>query len=90
MRSIFLIILLVLFRLHLRIRRLTRTIQVTNLSVLWINLSGRNVFGLLTALTVDDPEVYNHGPVAVQIVGRRLREEQILEMADTVSKALHR
>jgi hypothetical protein len=90
MRLIFLIILLVLFQLRLQIRRLIRKIRITNLSVIWINSSGRNVFESLTMLTVDDPEVYNHGPVAVQIVGRRLREEQILEMADTVSKALHR
>jgi Asp-tRNA(Asn)/Glu-tRNA(Gln) amidotransferase A subunit family amidase len=38
---------------------------------------------------IDDPETYHHGPVAVQIVGRRLREEQILEIAETVSIALH-
>jgi amidase len=48
------------------------------------------ISNLLTVLIIDDPEVYHHGPVAVQIVGRRLREEQILEMADTLSNALHK
>ena len=37
---------------------------------------------------VDDPEVYHHGPVAVQVVGRRLREEQTIEIAEIVSDAL--
>jgi amidase len=41
-------------------------------------------------LTVDDPEVYHRGPVAVQVVGRRLREEQILEISETVSNAIHK
>ena len=41
-------------------------------------------------LTSDDPETYHHGPVAVQVVGRRLREEQILEIAEVVSNALHK
>jgi Asp-tRNA(Asn)/Glu-tRNA(Gln) amidotransferase A subunit family amidase len=39
-------------------------------------------------LIVDDPEIYHHGPVGVQVVGRRLREEQILEIAENVSNAL--
>ncbi len=39
-------------------------------------------------LTLDDPEVYHNGPVAVQLVGRRLREEQVLEMAETLANAL--
>jgi len=39
-------------------------------------------------LTLDDPEVYHNGPVSVQVVGRRLREEQVLEMADALTQAL--
>jgi len=35
-----------------------------------------------------DPEVYHGGPVAVQVVGRRLREEQTLEIAEIVSNTL--
>ena len=41
-------------------------------------------------LIVDDPDVYHRGPVAVQVVGRRLREEQILEISETVSNAIHK
>jgi len=41
-------------------------------------------------LTSDDPETYHHGPVAIQVVGRRLREEQILEIAEIVSNAVHK
>jgi len=53
------------------------------------NSSGTNVrLYMGNPLIVDDPSVYHHGPVAVQIVGRRLREEQILEIAKTVSEAL--
>jgi Asp-tRNA(Asn)/Glu-tRNA(Gln) amidotransferase A subunit family amidase len=39
---------------------------------------------------VDDPDIYHGGPVAVQVVGRRLREEQILEIAETVSTSIHK
>jgi len=38
----------------------------------------------------DDPEDYHQAPVAVQVVGRRLREEQIIEISEAVSKALHK
>ena len=46
----------------------------------------REVFGV--RLTVDDPEVYHGGPVALQLVGRRLREEDVLEMAEILETAL--
>lgn len=39
-------------------------------------------------LMVDDPEVYHGGPVALQLVGRRLREEDVLEMAEILETAL--
>jgi Asp-tRNA(Asn)/Glu-tRNA(Gln) amidotransferase A subunit family amidase len=52
----------------------------------WNNCNPHSDFRLLM---LDDPETYHGGPVAVQIVGRRLREEQVLEMAETVSLALH-
>ena len=41
-------------------------------------------------LIVDDPVVYHRGPVAVQVVGRRLREEQVLEISETLSNAVHK
>ena len=40
-------------------------------------------------LILDDPDVYHRGPVAVQVVGRRLREEQVLEISDAIAAALH-
>lgn len=43
---------------------------------------------LLPWLIVDDPEIYHDGPVGVQVVGRRLREEQILEITERVSNTL--
>ena len=39
-------------------------------------------------LIVDDPEVYHGGPVGLQLVGRRLREEDVLEMAEILESAL--
>jgi Asp-tRNA(Asn)/Glu-tRNA(Gln) amidotransferase A subunit family amidase len=51
---------------------------------------GEMYCNLIRMLIVDDPEVYHHGPVAVQVVGRRLREEQILEIAESVTNALHK
>jgi len=48
-----------------------------------------NCIGLIVdaMLTVDDAEEYQHAPVSVQVVGRRLRVEQVLEI---VSDALHK
>jgi Asp-tRNA(Asn)/Glu-tRNA(Gln) amidotransferase A subunit family amidase len=39
-------------------------------------------------LILDDPEVYHGGPVGLQLVGRRLREEDVLEMAEILETAL--
>lgn len=81
----------VLSRSLMQIRKSTRKIQLTNLSARWINIFGITVVSLQAQLLmVDDPETYHGGPVAVQIVGRRLHEEQVLEMAETVSVALHK
>ena len=38
----------------------------------------------------DDPDMYHLAPVCVQVVGRRLREEQVIEIADALSSALRR
>lgn len=35
-----------------------------------------------------DPEFYSGTPVALQLVGRRLEDEKVLEMAGVVSDAL--
>jgi amidase len=35
-----------------------------------------------------DPESYHGGPVGLQIVGRRLEEEKVLEMAQLLSEIL--
>ncbi len=35
-----------------------------------------------------DPEIYHHGPVAVQIICRKLEEEKVLALADVVVRAL--
>jgi amidase len=37
-----------------------------------------------------DADVYHGGPVGLQIVGRRLEEEKVLEMAKVVSEALRK
>ena len=69
-------------------RRSITRIPVINRSAILINLCGINVLAFQMELTLDDPEVYHNGPVAVQLVGRRLREEQVLEMAETLANAL--
>ena len=35
-----------------------------------------------------DADFYDGAPVALQVVGRRLEEEKVLEMVDVVAKAL--
>jgi Asp-tRNA(Asn)/Glu-tRNA(Gln) amidotransferase A subunit family amidase len=45
---------------------------------------------IFRCVDIDDPEIYHRGPVAVQVVGRRLREEQILEIAEIVSDAIRK
>jgi amidase len=39
---------------------------------------------------IDDAEVYDGAPVAVQIVGRRFEEEKILVLAEVLDEALGR
>jgi len=41
-------------------------------------------------LMTDDAETYHGGPVGVQIVGRKLREEQTLAIAEIVDAALRK
>ena len=43
---------------------------------------------ILREADIDDPELYHGGPVALQLVGRRLREEDVLEMAEILETAL--
>jgi Asp-tRNA(Asn)/Glu-tRNA(Gln) amidotransferase A subunit family amidase len=43
---------------------------------------------LMTDIRVDDPEAYHGAPVAVQVVGRRLTEERIMEIAEEIGKLL--
>ena len=38
---------------------------------------------------VDDPEAFDGSPVAVQIIGRRLQEEQVLAAACVVDDLAH-
>lgn len=35
-----------------------------------------------------DPEFYHGAPVSLQVVGKRLEEEKVLEMVEIISKAL--
>lgn len=35
-----------------------------------------------------DPDIYHGAPVSLQIVGKRLEEEKVLDMVDVVAKAL--
>jgi amidase len=87
MRSMPSIIHLVLSLLLLRIRISIKRTTLIRLLTMLIGMCGRNVLPLMV-LMVDDPEVYHHGPVAVQVVGRRLREEQTLEIAEIISNTL--
>jgi Asp-tRNA(Asn)/Glu-tRNA(Gln) amidotransferase A subunit family amidase len=43
---------------------------------------------LTTDIRIDDPEAYHGAPVAVQVVGRRLTEERIMEIAEEIGKLL--
>ena len=45
-------------------------------------------WGCCVRLILDDPEVYHGGPVGLQLVGRKLREEDVLEMAEILETAL--
>ena len=36
-----------------------------------------------------DPEFYHGAPVALQIVGRRLEEEKVLEMCEVIDSCLN-
>lgn len=47
----------------------------------------QNVF-LTSDIRIDDPEAYHGAPVAVQVVGRRLTEERIMEIAEEIGKLL--
>jgi amidase len=87
MRSMLSIIRLVLSLLLLQIKTSTKRTIVIRLLMMSIRMYGRNVFPLIV-LMLDNPEVYHGGPVAVQVVGRRLREEQTLEIAEIVSNTL--
>jgi amidase len=37
---------------------------------------------------IDDPEIYDGAPVALQLVGRRLEEEKMLALGELVAEAL--
>jgi amidase len=47
-----------------------------------------NIVRILTNILVDDPEAYHGAPVAVQIIGRRLTEQRIMEIAEEVGRLL--
>lgn len=55
-----------------------------------MNVSGsiNGYVSLMTDIRVDDPEAYHGAPVAVQVVGRRLTEERIMEIAEEIGKLL--
>ena len=40
-------------------------------------------------VTLDDPEIYDGGPVGVQIIARKFEEEKILAIAKVIHSALN-
>ena len=53
-----------------------------------VRIVALHILRIFTNILVDDPEAYHGAPVAVQIIGRRLTEERIMEIAEEVGRVL--